>query len=175
MPSPLQTAEIPDADDGAFTVSSSLPPMVTGALAGEMELSVPCFFAKPGTLRPSRYLRERQHGRSPLCAVRIQWWGDVGPGTVLKPDLSDMLDEKGQRARSAGLSSATCALFPVRCGLEGLVAYLKDMVSFRRCSSLSDWIATDFPHRQVVHVLVHFSIYAPRACLWAVLSRSCKL
>lgn len=126
---PFLKAGTNDAGNAGFAVSSSLPPMVTGALAGEMELSVPYLSAKPGALRPTRDLRHRQYS-DPLCAARIQWWGEGGPGTVLKPDLLGVRDEKGEMARRAVLSNATCALFPVRCGLDGLVAYLKDMVSW---------------------------------------------
>lgn len=133
MPPTLHADSMPEAGGTEFTVSSSLPPMVTGALAGEMELSVPYLYPKPGVLRPTRYFRGRQS--EPLFAVRIQWWGDDGPGTVLKPGLLDGRDEKGERAQRAVLSNATCVLFPVRCGLDGLVAYLKDMVRGR------DWCA----------------------------------
>lgn len=128
MPPPFLKACTSETGDAGFAVSSSLPPMVTGTLAGEIELSVPYFDAKPGALRPTRYLHDRQYS-DPLCAARIQWWGEGGPGTVLKPDLLGVRDEKRDRARRAALSDATCVLFPVRCELDGLVAYLKDMVS----------------------------------------------
>lgn len=114
------------ATDAEFTVSTSLPPMVTGAVAGEIELSVPYLYPKPGVLCATRYLGNRRC--EPLFAVRMQWWGDREPGTVLKPDLLTGRDEHGVKARQARLSKATCALFPVRCGLDGLVVYLRDMV-----------------------------------------------
>ncbi|CAN0555725.1 unnamed protein product, partial [Ectocarpus sp. 12 AP-2014] len=85
--------------------------MVAGSVAGEMELSVPYLCPKPG----------------PMFVVRMQWWGDTGPGTVFKPGLLRGPDEDGERARRAQLSKATCALFPVRCALDGLLTYLTDM------------------------------------------------
>ncbi|CAN0417917.1 unnamed protein product, partial [Laminaria digitata] len=88
--------------------------MVAGAVAGEMELSVPCLYPKPGVLEP-------------MFAVRMMWWGDGGPGTVLKPTLLSGRDDGGEMAWRVRPSKATCALFPVRCELDGLVAYLKDM------------------------------------------------
>ena len=91
-----------------------------------MELSVPCLYAKPGVLCPTRYLGDRR--REHTFLVRMQWWGDGGPGTVFKPGLLRDRDEDGERARGARLSKATCALFPVRCRLNGLLTYLKDMV-----------------------------------------------
>lgn len=127
MPPASWARRSPEHGDVDFTVSSSLPPMVNGTVAGEMELSVPYLYPKPGVLCPIRYLRDRRS--EPLFAVRMQWWGDRGPGTVLKPVLLQGRDEHGERARRARLSKATCALFPVRCGLDGLAAYLKDMVS----------------------------------------------
>lgn len=126
-----QTTEATDAE---FTVSTSLPPMVTGAVVGEIELSVPYLYPKPGVLCRTRYLGNRRC--EPLFAVRMQWWGDREPGTtVLKPDLLTGRDEHGVKARQARLSKATCALFPVRCGLDGLVAYLRDMVRCLRTTS----------------------------------------
>lgn len=123
------TAGAPPQSDGVdFTVSSSLPPMMAGPVAGELELCVPYLYPKPGVLCQTRYLRDRR--RQPMFAVRMQWWGDGGPGTVLKPGLLHGRDEHAERAQRAKLSKATCALFPVRCGLDGLVAYLKDVVSF---------------------------------------------
>lgn len=119
----LSAAETSDAD---FTLSSSLPPMVTGAVTGELELSIPCLFAKPGVLCPTRYLRD---GRSePLFAVRVHWWGESGPGTVFKPKLLRGRDEQGRQAQQEARSKAICALFPVRCGLDAITAYLQDMV-----------------------------------------------
>lgn len=115
-----------EATDAEFTVSTSLPPMVTGVVAGEIELSVPYLYPKPGVLCATRYLGNRRC--EPMFAVRMQWWGDREPGTVLKPDLLTGKDEHGVKARQARLSKATCALFPVRCGLDGLVVYLRDMV-----------------------------------------------
>lgn len=100
--------------------------MVMGALAGEIELSVPCLYPKPGVLRPVRCLRTRQS--DPVFAVQLKWWGDSGPGTVLKPNILNTRDANEERARQEALSSINCALFPVRCGLDGLVTYLKDMV-----------------------------------------------
>lgn len=109
-----------------FMVSSSLPPMVMGTLAGEIEVSVPYLYPKPGVLRPMTHSRDGQD--EPLFAVRVKWWGDSGAGTLLKPEVLDKRDGKGEIARQAVLSEATCALFPVRCELDGLVTYLKDMV-----------------------------------------------
>lgn len=137
---------VPQSDDDGvgFTLSSSLPPMVAGAVMGEMELSVPFLHPKPGVLCPTRYLRDRQ--REPLFAVRMLWWGDDGPGTVLKPGVLSGRDKRGERARQeALLSKATCALFPVRCGLDGLTAYLKDMVR----TLLLRWIQLKFKHPQL--------------------------
>lgn len=97
-----------------------------------MELSVPYLYPKPGVLcPPTRYLL-RDRRREPTFLVRMQWWGDAGPGTVFKPGLVRERDEDGERARRTRLSKATCALFPVRCRLDGLLTYLKDMVSERR-------------------------------------------
>lgn len=120
---PRVASELRDID---FTLSSSLPPMIAGDLTGEIELSVPYLYAKPGVMCAMRYLRDRQS--EPLFAVSMLWWGEGGLGTVLKPDLLHGRDEHGEQARQTRLSKATCALFPVRCGLDGLVAYLKDMV-----------------------------------------------
>ena len=105
--------------------------MVEGPLAGEIELLVPYLYPKPGALCSMRYLRDGQ--REPLFVVRLQWWGDGGPGTVLKPALLSFPDVRGERARRARLSKVTCTLFPVRCGAEGLAAYLEDMVSRNVC------------------------------------------
>lgn len=126
MPLASAARREPELNAIDFTVSSSLPPMVTGGLAGEMELSVPYLYPKPGVMCPTRYLRDRQV--EPMFVVRMQWWGDGGPGTVFKPGLLRGRDEDGERARRARMSKATCALFPVRCGLDGLLTYLKDMV-----------------------------------------------
>lgn len=130
-------------DEGCanFTMSSSLPPMVMGDVAGEVELSVPFLYLKPGVLRPSNL---RNHKSGPLFAVRVKWWGDSGPGTVLKPGLLNIRDEKGEKARRANLTNATRALFPVRCDLDGLVTYLKDMVRIReqRVSDLHNYTHT---------------------------------
>lgn len=125
---PLASASRRAPEPGAvdFIVSSSLPPMVAGVVAGEMELSVPCLYPKPGVLCSTRYLRDRQS--EPMFAVRMMWWGDGGPGIVLKPTLLSERDDSGEMARRVRSSRATCALFPVRCGVDGLVAYLKDMV-----------------------------------------------
>ena len=126
MPLASAARRAPETDAVDFTVSSSLPPMVAGAVAGEMELSVPCLYPKPGVLCSTRYLRDRQN--QPMFAVRMKWWGDGGPGTVLKPTLLNGRDDDGEMARLVRSSRATCALFPIRCGVDGLVAYLKDMV-----------------------------------------------
>ncbi|CAN0065032.1 unnamed protein product [Hapterophycus canaliculatus] len=100
--------------------------MVAGDVAGEVELSVPYLYPKPGVLGPTRYLRDRRS--EPVFVVRMQWWGEGGPGTILKPGLLRGRDKDGERAQRAKMSKATCALFPVRCGLDGLVTYLSDMV-----------------------------------------------
>ena len=102
-----------------------------------MELSVPCLYAKPGVLCPTRYLGDRR--REHTFLVRMQWWGDGGPGTVFKPGLLRDRDEDGERARGARLSKATCALFPVRCRLNGLLTYLKDMVREREKGRILDY------------------------------------
>lgn len=91
-----------------------------------MELSVPYLYPKPGVLCSTRYLGDGQS--EPMFVVRMQWWGESGPGTVFKPGLLRGRDEDGERARRAQLSKATCALFPVRCALDGLLTYLTDMV-----------------------------------------------
>lgn len=127
MPLASAARGAPEPDGVEFTVSASLPPMVAGGVAGEMELSVPYLYPKPGVLCPTRYnLRDRR--REPVFLVRMQWWGDGGPGTVFKPGLLHERDEDGERARRTRLSKATCALFPVRCRLDGLLTYLRDMV-----------------------------------------------
>lgn len=126
MPLASAARRAPESDGIYFTVSASLPPMVAGSVAGEMELSVPYLYPKPGVMCPTRYLRDRQV--EPMFVVRMNWWGDGGPGTVFKPGLLRGRGEDGQSARRASLSKATCALFPVRCGLDGLLTYLKDMV-----------------------------------------------
>ena len=96
-----------------------------------MELSVPCLYLKPGVLCSTRYLGDRRREQH-VFLVRMQWWGDGGPGTVFKPGLLRDRDEDGERARRTRLSKATCALFPVRCRLDGLLTYLKDMVRVGR-------------------------------------------
>lgn len=130
MPLASAARRAPEPDDIEFTVSASLPPMVAGGVAGEMELSVPYLYLKPGVLCPTRYLRDGT--REPTFLVRMQWWGDGGPGTVFKPGILRGRDEGGERARRTRLSKATCALFPVRCRLDGLLTYLQDMVSEAR-------------------------------------------
>lgn len=110
--------------------------MVNGALAGEVELSVPYLFTKGRMLGSARRSRDRRE-QSPMYVVRMRWWGDDGPGTVLKPDVLSSRDQlENARSQRGLLSSATLTLFPVRCGLEGLVAYVKDMVSRVRRSGL---------------------------------------
>lgn len=126
MPLASAARRAPETDDINFTVSASIPPMVAGGVAGEMDMSVPHLYAKPGALCPTRYLGDRR--REPVFLVRMQWWGDGGPGTVFKPGLLRERDEHGERARRTRLSKATRALFPVRCRLDGLLTYLKDMV-----------------------------------------------
>lgn len=116
----------PKPDDIDFTLSSSLPPMVAGTLTGEVELRVPYLHYKPGVLCWTRYLRDGQ--REPVFATRLKWWGDGGSGTVLKPKLLATPNERGDPPRRAKATKATCALFPVRCGADGLAAYLEDMV-----------------------------------------------
>lgn len=131
MPLASAARRPPELESIDFTVSSSLPPMVAGGVAGEMELSVPQLYPKPGVLCPTRHLlRDRQ--REPVFLVRMQWWGDGGPGTVFKPGILRGRDEDGEAARRTRLSKATCALFPVRCRLDGLLTYLKDMVRWRK-------------------------------------------
>lgn len=103
-------------------------------MAGEMELSVPYLYPKPGVLGPTRYLRDRRS--EPMFVVRMQWWGDGGPGTIFKPELLRGRDRDGERARRAKMSKATCALFPVRCGLDGLSTYLSDMVRLNALTGL---------------------------------------
>ncbi|CBJ27795.1 conserved unknown protein [Ectocarpus siliculosus] len=127
MPLASGARRAPEPDGIDFTVSSSLPPMVAGSVAGEMELSVPYLYPKPGVLCSTRYLGDGQS--EPMFVVRMQWWGDSGPGTVFKPGLLRGRDEDGERARRVQLSKATCALFPVRCALDGLLTYLTDMGS----------------------------------------------
>eukprot|EP00903_Cladosiphon_okamuranus_P009595 g9134.t1 len=127
MPLASAARRPPEPDDVDFTVSASLPPMVAGGVAGEMELSVPYLYPKPGVLCPIRYMRDDR--REPTFLVRMQWWGDSGPGTVFKPGLLRERDEDGERARRKRLSKATCVLFPIRCRLDGLLTYLKDMGS----------------------------------------------
>ncbi|CAM9342575.1 unnamed protein product [Scytosiphon promiscuus] len=127
MPLASAARGAPEPDAADFTVSASLPPMVAGGLAGEMELSVPYLYPKPGELAPTRYLRDSR--TEPVFIVRMRWWGDNGPGTVFKPGLLRGRDRDGERARRAKMSKATCALFPVRCALDGLLTYLSDMGS----------------------------------------------
>ncbi|CAB1118524.1 unnamed protein product [Ectocarpus sp. CCAP 1310/34] len=127
MPLASGARRAPEPDGIDFTLSSSLPPMVAGSVAGEMELSVPYLYPKPGVLCSTRYLRDGQN--EPMFVVRMKWWGDSGPGTVFKPGLLRRRDEDGERACKAQLSKATCALFPVRCALDGLLTYLTDMGS----------------------------------------------
>lgn len=130
MPLASAARRPPEPEGIDFTVSSSLPPMVAGEVAGEMELSVPQLYPKPGVLCPTRYLRDGQS--EPVFLVRMQWWGDGGPGTVFKPGILRGRDEDGEVARRTRLSKATCALFPVRSRLDGLLTYLKDMVRMTR-------------------------------------------
>ena len=155
----------PGADAVDFSVSSSLPPMVAGPIRGELELSVPCLYAKPGVLCPTRYLRDRQS--QPMFAVRMIWWGDSsGPGTVLKPNLLSGRDEGGEMARRARPSKATCALFPVRCGLDGLVAYLKDMV--RANDKLNDYSV------RIQHNQCPYRCPLERQALWSPTTRQTR-
>lgn len=167
MPPGLQAGEAPKKINAEFSVSSSLPPMVTGALAGEVEVSVTYLYLKAGVLRPARYLRGQSQGGS-LFAVRMQWWGDRGPGTVLTPALLEVRDEKGDSARRAALSDANCALFPVRCGLDGLVAYLNDMVSCRVIVLLLSTVehVHRFPDDTVTQILAQ-----PRDTRFSVIDR----
>ncbi|CAM9670044.1 unnamed protein product, partial [Choristocarpus tenellus] len=123
---PLEGNDVLRNDEESFTISTNLPPMVGGELAGEMILCVPCIYLKRGALRPNHRPSDQQASK-PLFVVRVQWWGESGPGTVFKPNVLDVQDKGGKMASQVVPSKATCALFPLRCGLDGLSAYLYDM------------------------------------------------
>ncbi|CAM9309942.1 unnamed protein product, partial [Discosporangium mesarthrocarpum] len=123
MPPVLTTPGVQwNVGDTNFTISSTIPPMVGGELAGEIEVFVPFIYLKMGILQR---LSGPRNARSAI--VRMQWWGEAGPGTIFKPNIMTSRDSNGERARGAVPSKATCVLFPVRCGSEGLTAYLNDM------------------------------------------------
>ncbi|CAM9795504.1 unnamed protein product, partial [Phaeothamnion confervicola] len=137
--------------EATFTISSGLPPLVGGPLLGEVQLCLPALYLKPGVIKPVLPLgrNARQHAQTAAAhaavlsrhrhqqqlqppqrvvyLVRVRWWGEAGPGTILKPREVERRQDAADCPTHDVLDRATCALFPVRADAASIRTYLEDM------------------------------------------------